>query len=278
VIKSESMVKAASRFAGIELDARGARVVARLELPMLVVALLIVPAMIVDGAARRGTALHDIGVVLDWGIWLAFAGELVAMLWVARDRRAYLRRNPLDLLIVLLTPPFLPVSAAVLRVLRLLRLVRIIQLAERVFFLEGLRYAAVMAGTTVLAGGLAFSAVERSQHISADDGLWWAVTTVTTVGYGDFYPKTSAGRLIGVVVMFAGIGFVALVTGAAAERFLSHGASKRASEGEGHEGEVLARLDRITTSLEEINQRLVALEQNGGDSGPAHPPRPSQLE
>jgi hypothetical protein len=82
VIKSESRFKAASRFAGIELDARGAHVVARLELPMLLVALLIVPAMIVDGAARPQTALHDVGVVLDWGIWLAFFGELAAMLWV----------------------------------------------------------------------------------------------------------------------------------------------------------------------------------------------------
>lgn len=56
--------------------------------------------------------------------------------------------------------------------------------------------------------------------MSAWDGVWWAMTTVTTVGYGDIVPQTNGGRVIAIVVMVVGIGFIALLTAAAAERFL----------------------------------------------------------
>ena len=245
----------------MELDARGKRVVAALELPMLLVSLLVIPGLILDSAANQNHRLHAVAVVLDSIIWLGFAVELVTMLWVVPDRRQYLRHNPLDLLIVIATPPFLPVPAQVLRLLRLLRLIRVIQLAERLLSLEGLRYAALLAGMTVISGGFAFAAIEQKQHLSVFDGLWWAVVTVTTVGYGDIVPKTETGRLIGMVVMFAGIGFVATLTAAAAERFMTHGANRRSSERSGHEGEVLGRLEGLADALEETNKRLAALEQ-----------------
>lgn len=57
-------------------------------------------------------------------------------------------------------------------------------------------------------------------HLTLTDGIWWALTTVTTVGYGDIYPRTSIGRIIAGVVMLSGIGFVALLTAAAAQRFI----------------------------------------------------------
>ena len=53
------------------------------------------------------------------------------------------------------------------------------------------------------------------------DGVWWAASTMTTVGYGDISPKTTSGRIVGLVLMVVGIGFVALLTGAVAQRFLS---------------------------------------------------------
>jgi voltage-gated potassium channel len=236
--------------------------VARLELPMLVISLLVIPGLILDSAANTAHNLHDVALALDWFIWLGFVAEFVTMLWVVPDRKQYLRQNPLDVLIVVATPPFLPVSHQVLGLLRLLRLIRVIQLAERMFSLEGLRYAALLAAMTVVAGGFAFEAVERGQHFSALDGLWWAVVTVTTVGYGDLVPKTETGRLIGTVVMFAGIGFVAVLTAAAAERFMTHGANRRSREGAGHEGEVIARLDRLADALEHLNQRLGSLERD----------------
>ncbi len=134
-----------------------------------------------------------------------------------------MRDHPLEVAIVLLTPPFLPASlqaARVFRLLRLLRLLRAALLMRRLLSTEGVRDAAVLALVTVLGGGVAFASVEKGQDLSAWDGVWWAIVTVTTVGYGDTYPHTTAGRIIAIVVMLVGIGFVAILTAAAAERFV----------------------------------------------------------
>jgi voltage-gated potassium channel len=120
-----------------------------------------------------------------------------------------------------LTPPFLTLFAPVrmLRLLRVLRLVRLAPLMHRVFSLEGLRYVAVLAAVTILAGGAAFASVE--QHETTGDGLYWAITTMTTVGYGDLSPTTTGGKMLAAVVMIVGIGFVAVLTGAVEQRFLA---------------------------------------------------------
>jgi voltage-gated potassium channel len=106
----------------------------------------------------------------------------------------------------------------------------------------------VLAAVTVLGGGAAFAAVEKAQHLSAWDGVWWAVTTVTTVGYGDISPQTDAGRIIAIAVMLVGIGFIAILTASAAERFL------RSQRQERQELEVVER------QLTEIIARLDAME------------------
>ncbi len=125
-------------------------------------------------------------------------------------------------------------------------LVRAAVLARRLFSLEGLRDAAVISLVTILAGGAAFAALEKDQDLSAWDGVWWAITTVTTVGYGDITPKSDAGRAIGIMVTIVGIAFVTLLTAAAAERYIEK-ASKDA---------------KIDAHLKEISARLEAIEQN----------------
>jgi voltage-gated potassium channel len=76
---------------------------------------------------------------------------------------------------------------------------------------------------TILGGGAAFASIENGHQdhsVSARDGVWWAITTVTTVGYGDLAPRTDGGRVIAIVVVFVGIGFIAILIAAAAGRFL----------------------------------------------------------
>jgi len=77
--------------------------------------------------------------------------------------------------------------------------------------------------------------------------VWWAVTTVRTVGYGDNYPQTNGGRIIAIVVMFVGIGFVAILTAAAAERFMRERRTDEAA--------IEDRLDEIARRLEAIERR-----------------------
>lgn len=195
---------------------------------MMVAALLVIPVVILDETQRAGT-LHTVATALNWVIWLAFAAELVVLLARAPRRGAWLWNNPLTVAIVLLTPPFLPGVlqalriARVTRLLRVLRVVRLTRTARSIRVLtssQAVAWAGLLTGLVVLGGGAAFVEAEHGQHLSLDDGIWWALTTVTTVGYGDVYPHTGVGRVIAAVVMLSGIGFVALLTAAAAHRFI----------------------------------------------------------
>ena len=85
--------------------------------------------------------------------------------------------------------------------------------------MDGVRGAAVLAAVAAFGGGAIFSVVEKGYGVW--DGMWLAITTMSTVGYGDISPHTKAGRLVAVTLMLVGVGFVALLTGAVAERFLS---------------------------------------------------------
>jgi voltage-gated potassium channel len=246
------------------VDERSREVERRLEPPLLIFALLTIPAILLE-FADQVEPWHGIGIALNWSIWLAFVAEVVIMLRVVPDRGRWLRDHPLDLAIVILTPPFLPPAlqaARVFRLLRLLRLVRAGSLARRVFSTEGVRDASVLALFAVLGGGAAFTAVEQDQDLSAWDGIWWAITTVTTVGYGDPAVTTDGGRIIAICLMFTGIGFVAVLTASAAERFVR---SRRAEERAREERRVIeerAQQQRhaIEVRLDQIIARLDSLE------------------
>lgn len=115
-----------------------------------------------------GEPWDTVAVVLNWTIWTAFLAEVVIMLRVVPDKGRWLRDHPLDLAIVVLTPPFLPAglqAARVFRLLGLLRLVRAATLVRRLLSTEGVRDAAVLALMTVLGGGAAFAGL-RSRRTS----------------------------------------------------------------------------------------------------------------
>jgi voltage-gated potassium channel len=241
------------------MDERERRWERRFEVPVLIAALLVVPVIVVE-QSDAGEAWRTAAAVANWGIWLLFALELVVMLAVVRDRWRWLRRHPLEVAIVILTPPFLPATwqaARVLRLLRLLRLLPAVFIARRLFTLEGVRWAALLALATALGGGAAYAAAEGGD-VNTWDGLWWAVTTMTTVGYGDMYPETDLGRAIAIGVMLVGIGFIAIITAALAQRFVVQEVAEAQEE---VTEEIEAAEEDVRRELRAIAQRLVELER-----------------
>jgi voltage-gated potassium channel len=137
----------------------------------------------------------------------------------------------------------------VIRVLRLLRLgvfgMRAVR-AERVLTSrEGFRYVALMTALLVVVAGASVSAVDTHDFPDVWDGVWWAVVTMTTVGYGDSYPTTVAGRLLAMALMIVGIGFISVLTATIASSFVS-------SDDKHHE---------LAETLRAIEQQLAALER-----------------
>ncbi len=237
---------------------RAERVAGWLQVPLIIAALLAIPTIIVQETDIRGV-WEILAAVLDWCIWAVFAANLAIMLSIVPDRRRWLLNNPMDVLIVILTPPFLPATMKLARVLPVVRLVWLVVVANRlrnVFSLQGLRYAALIVFTIVVGGGVVFVAVEPGQHLSTWEGLWWAAETVTTVAYGDIYPTTAPGRIVATVVMTAGIGFVALLTGALAQRFLYGWSAGAAPEPDPDRAEMMRKLDELSRQIAELQKDL----------------------
>lgn len=216
----------------------------------MIAALLTIPILVIQ-ESHLGEPWTTIGTVLNWLTWCTFALEAAVMLWVVERRGVWLRAHLIDMAVVILTPPFAPAAwqaGRIFRLARLLRLVRVFSI-RRLLSLEGMKYAALVAAGTVVVGGAVFAAVEKEQHLTTWDGVWWAVTTVTTVGYGDISPKTDGGRIIAMAIMLVGIGFVALLTAFIANRFVHQ------------QRETSAKEDQVLSELREIRERLERLER-----------------
>jgi voltage-gated potassium channel len=152
---------------------------------------------------------------ITWIIWALFIVDYLVSLVLARPRGRWFVRHLPDLAIVLL-PMLRP-----LRLLRLVTLVRVLD-ARAASALRGRLMLYVLAGSAlvVLVGALgALDAEQNVPHANIrhfGDALWWAFETITTVGYGDYYPVTFTGRMIAVAMMIAGIGLIGSVTAAMA--------------------------------------------------------------
>jgi voltage-gated potassium channel len=151
--------------------------------------------------------------------WALFGIDYVVSLILAKKRGQWFVRHLHDLAIVAL-PMLRP-----LRLLRLLALVSVLQRAAGSAFRGKIMlYTVASAALLVFLAGLAILDAEQNEHganiTNFGDALWWAFATITTVGYGDFYPITLVGRLIAVALMIAGIALIASVTAAFASWFL----------------------------------------------------------
>lgn len=157
--------------------------------------------------------------VASWLIWSLFAADYAVRLSLAPDRRAFVRAHVLDLLIVVLP---------VLRPLRLIRLLSVVSILHRRISVSLRGHVVLYTGAvTVLVLFVAALGVLRVERRAPDanitelgDALWWTAVTVSTVGYGDHYPVTTAGRWIAVGLFLAGIALLGVITGSLSSWFV----------------------------------------------------------
>lgn len=194
--------------------------------------------------------------VVTWVAWAAFVVDYLVRLRLSEDRRRYVLTHVFDLAVVVLP---------VLRPLRLLRLVTLLSVLNRYAgsSLRG-RVALYVGGATslvILVAALAVLDAERGRPGatigSFGDALWWAATTVTTVGYGDHYPVTTTGRFVAAGLMVCGVALIGVVTASFASWLI-----ERVTEVE-EESEAATRRDlhALTEEVRALREQVARLER-----------------
>jgi voltage-gated potassium channel len=249
------------------------------QVPMTALAFLMIPVLLIPLIRPLHGALAASFDAVDYLIWVLFGVDYGIRFGLAPDRMRFVRTHLFDLAVVLL--PFLrPLRALrALRGLGELRALRLLQASRLAAFVgtglghaqaiirrRGLHYVVglVIAIMFVAAGlEVAFEAHAKGSTIhSYGDALWWAVVTVTSVGYGDQYPVTVAGRAVAVVLMITGIALFGVVAASIASYFVEQDTDRRMEE----------RMDEILTVLHRLEARLDATERG---PAPAAEPVPA---
>ena len=110
---------------------------------------------------------------------------------------------------------------------------------------------ATVTSTITVAAGLLMTVVDHEGFPSLGAGLWWAVQTVTTVGYGDHVPTTAGGQIMAGIVMLLGIGFVTVITASITSSFVESARQQRAlGEGGVPSAEYLKKIDERLQRIE----------------------------
>ncbi len=182
-------------------------------------------------------------------IWLVFVVEYMIRLTLVQERWRFVRTHIPDLIVVLV-PPLR--GLRVLVALRLLRLLGVVSVASRLsrqsLQVRTGTYTALLALGVLFAGALTVLEVEREDPdaniVSYSDALWWALTTMTTVGYGDRFPVTAEGRFMAAALMLSGIAVLGVLTASIAAWFV------------GQFQHVETAVERVAESVEEMAESV----------------------
>jgi voltage-gated potassium channel len=243
------------------------RFTAAVELPMTLLALLWLPVLVLPYIVSLPSSVVDTFEAIDVFVWAAFVLEYLVKLYLIPNRRHFFTQHLLDLAVIAL-PMLRPLRAA--RLLRLLNLSRIgvvlanaLRRTRKLFTHHGLHFVLLAVVAIIFACSglvLSFEAHAEGSNIhNFGDALWWAIVTVTTVGYGDKYPVTAGGRAVATVLMFVGIGLIGVLTATVASYFVEETADDDRAD-------LAERLDRIERMLSE----LVASSAVGQDMADDH--------
>ena len=191
-------------------------------------------------------------------IWILFAFDYLARISIAPDKNVFVRKNLLDLAAVAL--PFLPL----LRAIRALAAVTVLSRRNRGSRSQQVTTSVVtLAFATWFVAGLAVTDAERhavgATIQGVGDGWWWAITTMATVGYGDTYPVTTQGRIVGTALMIMGVALLGTITASIASNFnLTN--SQDSVAGSNSTNSKSASLDKVHAELDALKKRMAELE------------------
>jgi len=240
-----------------------------MELPLFILALAMIPLILLPLISDLPDDVDTAFFVADLVIWVVFAVDYFVKLALAPQRWFFVKHNVLELIVVIV--PFL----RPLRALRILRLAAFVGIGSKKSrhsaHVRGVGYIVVITLALVIVLSAVVYDLERNAkgaNIKTwPDALWWAAATASTVGYGDRFPVTAAGRMAALVLMISGIALLGVITASLATYFVSH------SRGEEREERFEAieedRQRQILDRLTAIESSLAALQRDAADHVPS---------
>lgn len=193
-----------------------------LDLLIMVLSIYVLIAIVVDTFVPLRPEISSMLHVIDTMVCFVFLFDFVYRFFKAENKLRFMRWGWVDLIASIPNVDFLRIG----RVARLFRLFRIIRAFKSTHYLLNYFFRDKVKGafTSVviltilviifaLIGILTFETAPNSNIKTAGDSIWWAFATITTVGYGDYYPVTPEGRIIGIFLMIMGVGLFGTFTG-----------------------------------------------------------------
>jgi voltage-gated potassium channel len=220
------------------------------ELPLTILALLWLPVLVLPYIIKLSPGVNLTFEAIDLFVWAMFVLEYLIKLYLSPSRKGFFAHHLVDLAVIAV-PMFRPLRAA--RLLRILNLGRVgivlanaLRRTKALFTHRGLHFVLLAVLAMIFACSalvLSFELQVKGSNIhNFGDALWWAIVTVTTVGYGDKYPVSAGGRGVATVLMFVGIGLIGVLTATVASYFIEQGVDDDRAE-------LIERLDRMEAML-----------------------------
>jgi len=242
------------------------------EWPLIGAAFLFLAAYSVLIIVEPSAPYSDALTFVIWSTWAAFGVDYIIKLLLAPRPGRWFIRHPFELLMVVLP---------VMRPLRLLRPFTLRQVMERApgtairtRFMAYVIASAIILIYTVALSVLSFEKGAQNANITTmGDSLWWAMVTITTIGYGDFYPVTVLGRWAAAALMVGGFVVLSMVTAAVSSWLVESVAAATDARKEADAAAKSDELARLTAQIERLQDQLAPGPMEPGSGQTRNKPR-----
>ena len=248
--------------------------VTKYPMALLGMAWLVIGIVVVTADVNGSASIVLVGTL--FALWAILLAEYLVRLVITPDRRGYLRRRWVEPATVAV-PPLQ--GWRLVGIEKMTLLVRESELRVEAILRHHSLFRVLIAATATLFLGawlvLLFEENAKGSNIHTyPDALWWAIVTVTTVGYGDRYPATEGGRAVAVILMLLGIGLIGVLTATVASLFVKEHTDASKEEFKKGHADLGQQLSVISDRLADVERRLGATPADVAAADPAAPAVP----
>jgi voltage-gated potassium channel len=230
------------------------------QIVILILSIVVLGALGADIVFKLPKEISDVLQTLDTLVCVLLLTDFVIRFYKAESKLAFLKWGWIDLVASIPNLPLLRVGRLV-RILRVIRLLRAIRATHKITSLllknklqTGVASVILTSFLLIIFCSIGILICEQQDPDAniktAGDAIWWSVTTITTVGYGDKYPVTAEGRIVAMILMISGIGLFGIVSGLAAAFFVGTKQGGIVKE----ENKILARLEKLEEKIDQLKR------------------------